>query len=133
MGGSVLPVSVTWSVHASELGKKLNWFIPECKVQGLFENGEVDESKQMPIIKNFCFAQIFNAKPLSESQMSSADFRFSFETFSFDANGERKQRLLCEISFCVVGDECDKIKRAEKACDTENIFDWKKAAEIQEP
>ena len=62
----------------SELGKKLNWFIPECTVQGLLENGDVDESKQMPIIKNSCFAQIFNGKPISESQMSSADYRRVF-------------------------------------------------------
>ena len=58
-------------------------------------------------------------------------FRFSFQTFSFDAAGEKKQQVSCNVNFCIVGDECDAIKPAEMVCDAENIFDWKKAADIE--
>jgi len=129
--GATLRVSVAWSVFESEIGKKLNWYIPYCEVQGLLEDGEVDDSKKMSIIKNMCFAQIFEAKPISESQMNTADYRFSFQTFSFDAAGEKKQQVSCNVNFCIVGDECDAIKPAEMVCDAENIFDWKKAADIE--
>ena len=53
--------------------------------------------------------------------------------FFFDANAEKKQNVLSEISDCIVGDECDEMKKAENVCDKENIFDWKTPAEILEP
>ena len=57
-------------------------------------------------------------------------FRFSFQTFSFDAEGEKQQQVSCHVNFCIVGDECDAIKPDETTCDAEEVFDWKKASEI---
>merc|ERR1712176_1146669 len=100
--GSTLRVDVGWSIYESPLAEKLNWYLSGCDVQSLLEDGEIDTENTI----------------------------FSFKTFSFNAQAEKKQQVSCEVAFCLVEDECDLITQETITCDNEAIFSWKKSSEI---
>ena len=81
-----------------------------------------DADKTVEIIQNQCFAGAVSTTKVSTNMLSTSDFRyfisylkelknvinnyhfrFSFKSFSFNAEGNGSQKLSCSIKFCLIG------------------------------
>lgn len=60
-----------WTVGNAPIAKKLNWFITGCTVSGR----ETEQTNNVTIIKDKCFADVLNTSMASSGLQSSTDFR----------------------------------------------------------
>ena len=90
-------------------------YINDCSV-----SDAEDADKNVEIIQNQCFAGAVQTTKVSSNMLSTSDFRyfisylkefinvnyhfrFSFKSFSFNAEGNGSQKLSCSIKFCLIG------------------------------
>jgi len=123
--GSTFYVKVTWSVGDAviyPMAEKLNWFVSDCSVSDA-DNTE----KSVMIIEKQCFAQVVNTKKLSAKMQSDQIFKFSYSSFSFKESGAGKQKISCDIKFCMKADECStKTDLVDQTCDASSSYKWAK-------
>merc|ERR1712136_604504 len=113
-------VKVSWTVGASALANKVNWYVDDCTV-----SDATDANKKVDVIENQCFASVINAINESNNMLSTSDFKFEFKSFSFNAAGNGSQMITCNINFCLKETEC----AAETAktglnCDVNEAEKW---------
>jgi len=118
--GEMHYVKVSWTVGATALANKVNWYVDDCTV-----SDTTDANKKVDIIENQCFASVINAINESNNMLSTSDFKFEFKSFSFNAAGTGSQKISCNINFCLKETEC----AAETAktglnCDVNEAEKW---------
>ena len=59
--------------------EKLNWYVKNCFVKDIGEDRK-ETGKNVAIIKNQCYTQILNAKPISDSKVITELFRCVIST-----------------------------------------------------
>merc|ERR1712227_597800 len=84
--GEMHYVKVSWTVGATALANKVNWYVD--------------------VFENQCFASVINAINESNNMLSTSDFKFEFKSFSFNAAGAGSQKISCNINFCLKETEC---------------------------
>merc|ERR1711868_351504 len=118
--GEMHYVKVSWTVGATALANKVNWYVDDCTV-----SDTTDANKKVDVIENQCFASVINAINESNNMLSTSDFKFEFKSFSFNAAGTGSQKISCNINFCLKETEC----AAETAktglnCDVNEAEKW---------
>jgi len=101
-------IEVAWTVGASSfpISSKLNWFIPYCTVKNLNTDG-TEADGEVNIINGLCYAKVLSTTKISTDVVSTTNFRFSYKSFSFNSAGNGKQKIECDVTFCLTdGDEC---------------------------
>jgi len=123
--GTTHYIKVSWTVGAATnpIANKLNWYISDCTVSN------PDNSDQsVKIIENQCFADVVDTKKSSATMLSSENFRFTFRSFSFNDNGNGKQKISCDVVFCLKETECaNETDPADSICNYASPHKWKNA------
>jgi len=103
IGSTVYP-QVSWSV--TTLVDKVGFYVKNCNVIDLdLTDLEADAAAlaarpAIGVIKDACYAMVVEAKPDS-AKFVSQEANFSYLSFSFDTDSTDKQKLSCEIEFCL--------------------------------
>merc|ERR1712176_417514 len=95
-------IEVAWTVGASSfpISSKLNWFIPYCTVKNLNTDG-TEADGEVNIINGLCYAKVLSTTKISTDVVSTTNFRFSYKSFSFNSAGNGKQKIECDVTFCL--------------------------------
>jgi len=123
--GTTHYIKVSWTVGAptNPIAQKLNWYVSDCSVANV-ENTE----QTVKIIENQCFADVVDTKKSSATMLSSENFTFTFRSFSFNNSGNGKQKISCDVVFCLKDSECaNETDPADSICVYESPHKWKSA------
>merc|ERR1719392_433632 len=127
------PLSVPSSLRSltvQPIGQKLKWYISGCTVKDLNDDG-TESGSQVTIIDQVCYASVLQAKPKS-AIISTKEFDFQYRSFSFNTAGNGKQKLSCDINFCLNSESAclAKTQAANINCPNTVEYGWQKGPEI---
>ena len=75
----------------------------------------------MAIVKKSCYAGVIGAKPVGDKFVDRIA-KFIYNSFSYSkASSASRQKLVCEVEFCVIKDGKGFVNLAEKTFDNSSI------------
>merc|ERR1712227_315418 len=128
--GETFYVRVAWSVHDKPIGQKLKWYISGCTVKDLNEDG-TESGTDVTIIDKVCYASVLQTTPKS-AIISTKEFDFQYRSFSFNTAGNGKQKLACDINFCLNTETAclAKVEASNINCPKTIEYGWRKGPEL---